>query len=104
MVLDGKPSQENPVSAGIPQHSILGRTLFLLYINDVPGDVMYNIVKYADDTAVYSRCDQISELVSERESDLKTLWTGVANVLLIFFLEKPSSLNLTSLITVALIM
>ena len=50
--------------------------LFLLYINDIPNDVICNIAIYADDTTLYSECDQASdlwqqlELVSELESDL----------------------------------
>ena len=75
MVLDVRSSQEYPLNAGAPRGSILVPTLFLLYINDLP-DVIYNIAIYADDTTLYSKCDQASdlwqqlELVSELESDL----------------------------------
>ena len=52
VVLDGKSSQEYPVNAGVPQGSILGLKLFLLYINDLPDDVICNIAIYADDTTL----------------------------------------------------
>ena len=77
VVLDGKSSQEYPVNAGVPQWSILGPTLFLLYMNDLPDDVICNIVIYADDTTLHSKCNQASdlwqqlELASELESDLR---------------------------------
>ena len=70
-------SEEYPVNAGVPQGSVLGLTLLLLYINDLPDDVICNIAIYADDTSLYSKCDQASdlwqqlELVSELESDLR---------------------------------
>ena len=77
VVLDGESSQEYPVNAGFPQGSILGPTPFLLYINDLPVDVICNIALYADNTTLYSKCDQTSdlwqqlELPSELESDIR---------------------------------
>ena len=72
-----------PVNAGVPQGSIIGPTLFLLLdINDLHDDVICNIVIYADDTTLYSKCDQASdlrqelELVSELESDLRDTGLG----------------------------
>ena len=62
VVLDGKSSQEYPVNAGVPQGSILGPTFFLLYINDLPDDVICNIAIYDDDITLYSKCDQVSDL------------------------------------------
>ena len=73
VVLGGKSSQEYPVNVGVPQGSILVPTLFLLYINDLPDDVICDIAIYADDTTLYSRCDlwQQLELASKLESDIQ---------------------------------
>ena len=77
MVLIGKSSEKYPVNAGVPQDSILGPTLFLLYISDLPDNIICNFAIYPDDTTLYSKCDQVSdlwqqlELASELESDLQ---------------------------------
>ena len=82
VVLDGKSSQEYPVNAGVPQGSILGPTLFLLYINNLPDNVICNIVFCADGNTLYSKYDQASdpcqqlELASELESDLRDTGLG----------------------------
>ena len=55
----------------------LALELYLIYINDLPDDVICNITIYADDTTLYSKCDQASdlwqqlELASELASNLR---------------------------------
>ena len=67
MVLDGKSSQEYAVNAGVLQGSIVGSTLFLLYINYLSDDVICNIAFYADDTSLYSKWEQVSNLWQQLE-------------------------------------
>ena len=89
VVVDEKPSQEYPVNTWVSQRSILCRTLFLVYNNVLPVDVTCDIGICANDTTLYSKCDQGSdqwqqlELASELESDL---WdTGLGQVVACWF-------------------
>ena len=94
MVLDGKSSQEYPVNAGVHQGSILGPMLFPLHINDLPDDVVCNITIYAEDAALYFKCDQASDLwqeqevASEFESDLQDTVDWGRRWLVYFSAEK----------------
>ena len=65
MVLDEKPSQEYPLNAGVPHGSILGPTLFLRYINDLPDDVICNIAIYAEASDLWQQLELASELKSD---------------------------------------
>ena len=67
MVLNGKSSHEYPVYAGVPQGSILAPIFFIQYINDLPDDVICDIGIYADDTTLYSKCYQASDLWQQLE-------------------------------------
>ena len=109
MVLNGKSSQEYPVNVGVPQGCILGPTLFLLYIDDLPDDVICDIAIYADDTTLYSKCDRASdlwqqlELTFEVEPDLPDTVDWVRSGLLISVLGKLSWFCLASQITMVLL-
>ena len=107
VVLDGKSSQKYSVNAGVHQGSVLDPTLFLLYINDLP-DGICNVAIYADDTTLYSNCDEASdlwqqlELASELESDLRDTANWGKKWLVHFNTGELGKLNcfhLTGLIT-----
>ena len=93
----------------LPQGSILDLTLFLLYINDFSDDVISDIAICADDTTLYSKCDQVYDQWQSLElaSELlifETLWAGAGSGLLISMLEKHNWFHLTGLTTLVVLM
>ena len=54
VVLNGQVSTWEDINAGVPQDSILGPFLFLLYINDLTEDLTTNVKLFADDTSLFS--------------------------------------------------
>ena len=53
VVLNGNNSDELLVSSGVPQGSVLGPKLFLLYMNGLPDSLQSQVRLFADDNAVY---------------------------------------------------
>ena len=97
MVLDEKTSQEYSVNAGVPQGFILGPTLFLLFLNDLPDDVIRDIAIYADDILLsilsvirHLICDNNLNWLLNLNLIYETLWTGVRSGLLISMLRNFS--------------
>ena len=76
---------ELPVSSGVPQQSLLGPTLFLNYINDLPKTVLCNVrLYYADDTLLYSEVSskqekQLFQLNINALHDWSTKWKMLFN-------------------------
>ena len=61
VVINGINSDEVPVSSGVPQGSVLGPILFLVYINDLPEQVKSRVRLFADDTAMYLAISSTTE-------------------------------------------
>lgn len=72
--LNGANSDIQMVSYGVPQGSVLGPKLFILFINDI-CDVLQNVncVLFADDTSLYASGPELEQLLNAVENDLKIL-------------------------------
>ena len=73
-VYQGSQSKFRHVSTGIPQGSVLGPTIFLLYMNDLAAATKYcNLNLYADDTSIDFSSDDLHTLVSNLQVDVNNI-------------------------------
>ena len=95
VVINGKCSDWASVEAGVPQGSILGPLLFLVYINDIVKNIGCSIRLFADDTSLYiivERPDLAARLLN---SDLQTISDWADLWLVEFHARKPMAMTLT---------
>ena len=73
-----KKSSYRPIYFGVPQGSILGRVLFIIYVSSLPSCLKSNSIQYADDTSFYlsNSMRNIQSTISILETDIKNLNNG----------------------------
>ena len=79
VVLNGQILSWRPVLAGVPQGSIMGPFLFLIYINDLPNELKSNVKLFADDTSLFTVVKDKNESANILNNDLQSIFTWAYN-------------------------
>ena len=83
----------NGVTSGVPQGSVLGPLLFVMYINDIDDSVNSKILKFADDTKIYSKVNSASSIYNLR-TDLCNLVSWSKEWQMLFNIDKRKVMHL----------
>ena len=75
------------MASGVPQGSVLGPLLFLMFINDIDQCVSSKLLKFADDANLFRAVSSLVEVNQLRE-DLKNLFSWLEDWLMLFNLDK----------------
>ena len=70
--IKGKQSTWEEVWSGVPQGSVLGPLLFLIFINDLEDNTSGNVLKFADDTKIFRQVRDVQDSIS-MQADLDQL-------------------------------
>ena len=73
VILNGFTSEWASIESGVPQGSVLGPLLFLIYINDLEANIQSSIKFFADDTMLYSIISDPLASAAELNHDLEQI-------------------------------
>ena len=83
VVVDGEVSNWKSVLSGVPQGSVLGLLLFLIYINDLDDNITSNVLKFADGTKVFRKVNTDKQHL-QNDLDRLVKWSEKWQMLLNF--------------------
>ena len=96
MVVNGHHSEWLPVSSGVPQGSVLGPLLFILYVNDVVSVIKHSTLKmFADDLILYREVVSIEDC-QKLQQDLTQVYEWSLSWLLRLHPKKYEAINITN--------
>ena len=84
VILNGQTSSWRPILAGVPQGSILGPLLFLIYINDLPNKLKSNAKLFADDTSLFTIVKDENKSANVLNNDLSLISEWAFNWKMLF--------------------
>ena len=93
VVLNGQESVMMSTNAGVPQGSILGPLLFLVFINDIDNFIKSDMFIFADDTTLAKVYDSLSQVEACLNSDLNTISKWALEWMVTFNIEKTVFIN-----------
>ena len=88
--INGHKSTYLNINTGVPQGSILGPILFLIYVNDINNSSNLNILCFADDTTTYKSGPNIKDLISDVNIQLQLLYIWLSCNTLSLNINKTS--------------
>ena len=93
MIINGQFSSWNLITAGVPQGSVLGPLLFLVFINDITNVVNHcNLRLFADDTCLFIEVDNREQAALKLNEDLKNIQKWSLDWLVTFNPSKTESM------------
>ena len=92
VVLPGVNSNWTFIRAGVPQGSILGPLLFLLYIYDIVSEIGSNIRLLADDISLFIVVDNTLTAAGQLNTDLEKIWQWATTWLVSFNPTKTEAM------------